>query len=485
MKKLILFLTILSVLWAAPALAQNGTGGNIFVNKQPGSKIFAYNDFTECTNVWYVDSTLSSAADNTGRGQSPNRALATLDYAIGRTTANNGDCIYLRPGHVETIPGGTLIDVDVEGITIIAQGEGDDRATFTYSHANSSIDIGADNVTLVGLRLNPSITDTLIAIDVESGVTNVTLDGIEFTQGDAAADEFVVAVDLKSGNDDTVIKNCNFKTKIASAGSTTGIILTAASADVRILNNTAYGNYSTAFIDDGAAVTGIIIQGNSMKVKDGEPCIEMTATTTGLLIDNQCESTGATADNTIVAADMSWFNNTAVVTDGAAAGLIGTDPDVTATTSTITTAITATNTVIGTDFCIGPYTIDGATITSVFKNVTQASSGTLLITDVIVQVGDTAMTGAASVLEIQTDNALGGIGPFYGATEAALIAEQVYSQNECVVAGADCGLPVLESGKIIQVGASNANFTSTGNAYIYVCFKRLTAGATALIAADL
>ena len=274
--------------------------------------------------ILFVDSghTDATDADDTEHGHSFEKPLATLDYAVGLMVASEGGVILLAPGHAETLST-SQIDLDVAGVTVIGIGEGQLTPTITYSNAADSIDIGANGVSIFNVRLNPSVTDILIAVDVESGVTDFRMEDCELLEGDGANDEFIVMVDLKSGNDDAVIRKNVFRTKAAAAGCTDGIILTAASARVKIEDNLAVGNWSTAFIADGAACTNIFVANNTIKVKDGEPGIELNTATTGILADNKIESTGGTPDTLIVADSCSWFNNTAVVADGGADVIIG------------------------------------------------------------------------------------------------------------------------------------------------------------------
>src|SRR3970282_2259451 len=72
--------------------------------------------------TYYVDSTNSVASDNANRaGTSRDEPFATLNYAIGRTTASKGDVIVLMPGHAETT---TAIAADMAGDLGIRAGGG-------------------------------------------------------------------------------------------------------------------------------------------------------------------------------------------------------------------------------------------------------------------------------------------------------------------------------------------------------------------------
>lgn len=277
--------------------------------------------------VLFVDSGHTNAldADDTEHGHSFEKPLATIEYAIGLcSTTSEGAIILAAPGHNEGLDSAT-IDFDVAGVTCIGLGEGTLRPRIDFDSTDAGVDIGANNVTLINLTFLPSTSAVLIGVDVEDSVKNFKMIDCEFLEGEDAsdADEFVVCVDLKTGNNDTVIKGNTFRSQPLAEHCTTGIMLTAASERVRIEDNVAVGKFSTAFIDDGAACPNIYIANNTMKVKDGEPGIELTATTTGIIKNNLIESTGAIIDHMIVAAGCSWFNNYGVNADGEAAELIG------------------------------------------------------------------------------------------------------------------------------------------------------------------
>ena len=85
--------------------------------------------------IFYVDSGAAGAGNGPGGGLTSQSPFATLDYAVGQCTANNGDVIYLMPGHAETIIADSGVDIDVAGITVIGLGLGAARPTFTFTTA--------------------------------------------------------------------------------------------------------------------------------------------------------------------------------------------------------------------------------------------------------------------------------------------------------------------------------------------------------------
>ena len=99
-------------------------------------------------NVFWLS---SSRGADTGKG-TRDRPFATLDYAIGRCTANNGDVIMVMPNHAETITGVGGITVDVDGISIIGMGSFNQRPRFLMDGGTTvSAVISAADATLRNL----------------------------------------------------------------------------------------------------------------------------------------------------------------------------------------------------------------------------------------------------------------------------------------------------------------------------------------------
>jgi len=275
--------------------------------------------------VLFVDSgaTEASDADDGVHGHSMKTPLATIDYAIGLCTAAERSVILVAPGHNESLAD-AQIDFDISDVTCIGIGEGTNKPRIDFDHANSSVNIGANNVHLVNLTFMPSITDILVGVDVEAAVTGTILEKCDFAEGESADDEFIIGVDIKAGCSNTKITNCLFRTKAAAAGCTHAVKLTGASDNVIIEKSRMIGNYSTAAIGGITTLsTDVLIDDVTIKVLDGEPGIEMLTGTTGIIRNTCIESTGLAVDAMIVADTMSWFSNQGVTADGSSAEIIG------------------------------------------------------------------------------------------------------------------------------------------------------------------
>ena len=275
--------------------------------------------------VLFVDSGATNAldADDGYHGHSFETPLATWDYAIGLCTAGERSVIFLAPGHNEVL-GNAQVEIDVTDITTIGIGVGTNKPRVDFDHANSSVNIAANNTHIRNVTFMPSITDILVGVDVVTAVTGTIIEDCDFAEGESADDEFILGLDIKAGCSNTKVTNCLFRTKAAAAGCTHAVKLTGASDNVIIEKSRMIGNYSTAAIGgDTTLSTDVLIDDVTIKVKDGEPGIEMLTGTTGIIRNVCIESTGTTVDNMIVADAMSWFNNFGVTADGAAAAIIG------------------------------------------------------------------------------------------------------------------------------------------------------------------
>lgn len=233
-------------------------------------------------NVFFVDSNTGSA---TG-GYTADAPAATLAQALALCTANKGDAIYILPGHNEGI-GDAQITIDKAGVRIIGLGERANRPRFDFDHANASIDITASGVTIENIRLLPSVTAVLIAIDINAAAVDVTLRNIESLPGEdgAGVDEFAKTVDIKAGCDRTLIERCVFTQHASSAGVLSIVCLTGASDMVTIQDCVmwAAGAGLVAPINGITTLSTRVLIQDCLLTTDDEPGIELLTGTTGVI----------------------------------------------------------------------------------------------------------------------------------------------------------------------------------------------------------
>ena len=244
-------------------------------------------------NVFFVDSGNVDGSDNPEAGKKPNIPFSTIDYAIGQCTANNGDYIYVMPGHVEDFgdtSAGGYIDVDVAGISIIGLGRGSDQPRLDFNHADSDFIIDADNVLIENIRFSATVTIVKIGVSVLTLATDVTLRGCRFDVETTATDEFLITINAGVGCDRLIVEDCLID--MGLGGAATGIKLVGATAGATFRRNRIVGDYSLACIGGlTTASTEVYIEDN-MLTNGGSgnvgavAVISMVANTTGVVRRN-------------------------------------------------------------------------------------------------------------------------------------------------------------------------------------------------------
>ncbi len=232
-------------------------------------------------NVYYVDSGKSNAA--TVDGTKPEWALPTLDAAVAKCTANNGDIIYVMQGHTENLSGADGVDLDVAGIAVIGLGEGTDAPEFVYTNAAGEFVIGAASVTISNLRFVPSVTGITHAIDVENAGDYATIVNCKFVDGEAAGtDEFNAGITIQTTATDCTIAKCDY---FCTGAPNCFISLeTATIVNPTIYGNVIYGTFAQAGIYAATTVpTNVYVGFNTVtNLSSGQFAIEFGGAATGV-----------------------------------------------------------------------------------------------------------------------------------------------------------------------------------------------------------
>lgn len=184
-------------------------------------------------NIFYVDSGAAAASDGAGAGLTKDTPFATLDYAVGQCTANNGDVIFLMPGHAETITADSGVDIDVAGITVIGLGHGAARPTFTFTTAVTAdfklaaastvvynvlfvggidattgvIEVSAADCALIDTEYRDSTGQATDVIMTTADADRLLIDGHRHIGASGDGGDTAVCV---VGCDDVTIRNCEF-----------------------------------------------------------------------------------------------------------------------------------------------------------------------------------------------------------------------------------------------------------------------------------
>lgn len=190
-------------------------------------------------NVFWVDSV---GGANGGRGTF-DRPFASIDYAVGRCAANNGDIIMAKSGHVETVTAAGGLDLDVAGIAIIGLGSGSNRPTINFTTAvGADMDVDAANITVFNLLFTGGIDALTGPIDVNAA--DFSMLNCEFRDVTGQATDVVVA----DANADRLLIDGYWHNGAAAVGGASAIVLIGMDNPV-IRNFKITGNFTAGAIE--------------------------------------------------------------------------------------------------------------------------------------------------------------------------------------------------------------------------------------------
>jgi hypothetical protein len=238
---------------------------------------------------------VNSSGGSDGNKGTRERPFSTLDYAIGKCTANKGDIILVAPNHAETITGASGITFDVAGITVVGMGNYNQRPRFLMDAATTvTAVISAADVTLSNMVFASGHADVVTCFGVTA--VGAWFDQIEFS--DNAADENWLSCIKGTGTTDNEadgmrVTNCRWVSPDAA-----GLEMIEWNADVS--ESVLSGN---TIICDGATSCKLLLVATGKSIQE-IVCIDnnvVIGNTAGdLLIDNDsADNTGIVANNLI------------------------------------------------------------------------------------------------------------------------------------------------------------------------------------------
>lgn len=262
---------------------------------------------TYAGNVYWVDSG-SGSDGNRGTFGNP---FATIDYAVGQCTANNGDVILVFPGHTETVTAAAGLDLDVAGITLVGLGSGSDRPTINFTTAvGADMDVDAANITMINFLFTGGIDALTGPIDVNAAdfalidceTRDVTGQAVDFIVTDANADRLLIDGWIHRG--------------ASAAGADTAITIVGGD-NITIIPKFIDGNFAVAAIENvtTAAVNLQVFGAASypayIRTRNAADVIfTAVATTTGRVgpfINARIADDAANITEAFVGADMEFF----------------------------------------------------------------------------------------------------------------------------------------------------------------------------------
>ena len=271
----------------------------------------------------YPEGGIGGSNSNKGTYLQP---FSTIDYAIGRCTANRGDTIYVMPGHSETITTASAIDFDVAGVRLIGLGNGTLQPQIKSNHADATIFVDADNVVISNINFQSTITVVAIGISVQASATDFVLHDCKFDVETTGTDEFLIAVNFGAGCNNFLIDGCTMD--MGLGGAATGIKLVGATAGGTIRGCRIVGDYSQACIAGITTLSTEIYIEDNFLANGGSgnlgavEVVEMLTGTTGVVRRNHSLCNVATIAAHYVADTMAFFENYATEDVGQAAGAV-------------------------------------------------------------------------------------------------------------------------------------------------------------------
>tara|TARA_Y100001963_G_C6788083_1_gene453995 strand:- start:2178 stop:3104 length:927 start_codon:yes stop_codon:yes gene_type:complete len=277
-------------------------------------------------NLFWVD---SGAGSNTNDGTHA-RPYSTLDYAVGKCTANNGDVIMVKAGHSEEVTAAGGLDLDVAGITIIGLGNGSDRPTVSFTTATGAdMDVDAANITISNFLFTGGIDALTGPIDVNAA--DFTMIDCETRDSTGQTVDFIVA-DANASR--LTIDGWTHRGAAAAGGASALQLVGGDGAMVK--NFWIDGNFDTAAIENvTTAATNLTISGgaNGSYIRNrnsADICFTAVATTTGNVGPNiyaRVADNAANITEAFAGADMQFFNPIAIAN---ADGEVGLNTNITA-----------------------------------------------------------------------------------------------------------------------------------------------------------
>jgi hypothetical protein len=273
-------------------------------------------------NVYWVDSG-ADTADDDNAGTNPKQPLATVDGAVNKTTANNGDVIVVKPGHSETISAAAGIVFDVAGVTVIGQGVGNSRPTITLdTAATADIDVSAADVRIYNMIFSMNYADIVQVFDLSAD--GFTLDGCDIV--DTAVNmnfvDLIKCTTTDNECDRITVNNCYIASPdtgndavVEIGGDSDRLTFTDNYIRLGVSNSEAVISVAT-----GKDVTNCLIAGNYIYRLNsaGDLLIDSdTSDNSGIIAHNRIGHADTSGEVLVDADGVRQFDNTGTATDTA------------------------------------------------------------------------------------------------------------------------------------------------------------------------
>lgn len=242
---------------------------------------------------FYVSSVIG---DNGRYGSSKASSVADIATALDRVTENNEDIIHLLPGHAETISEAAGLALDVDGVTLRGHGYGTLQPTITFDTIISAdMDVDAANVVMENIHFVANFADITAAIDVNA--TDFALRFCRFSEAAVDMNAKIWIQDAAAMASNRIsIEYC--RALMIDAANTHFINYAGTGDGHRVIGNELIGDWGTMAVGGAGIVTFITILDNVIynAASDNDSCINLPATTTGIVMRNMTGGAAAQAN---------------------------------------------------------------------------------------------------------------------------------------------------------------------------------------------
>jgi hypothetical protein len=229
---------------------------------------------------------VSSTGGRDGNKGTFDRPFSSIDYAVGRCAAGNGDIIMVKPGHVETVTAAAGLALDVAGVAVIGLGSGSLRPTVNFTTVvGADMNVDAANVTLFNLLFTGGIDALTGPLDINAA--DFTMLNCETRDVTGQATDFIVTDD----NCDRFLISGWKHSGAAAAGADTAISIVG--GDDWVLEDwDIYGNFAVA------AIENVTTAANRARIGGGSRwCYGWTENAADVIVTMVATSTGFIGPN--------------------------------------------------------------------------------------------------------------------------------------------------------------------------------------------
>lgn len=299
------------------------TSTNVMFNSLPNATSTGPAFFGATGNIFYVQSINPQASNSNTRGASPLLPYASLNYALLQVTPNNGDVIYVMPGHVEAVTGaaGLNFATGCDGVTVVFQGNGADRAQINLTTSTAAqVVIAANNVALINPKFVAGIDAVAAAVSVTG--TDCTLINVEYF--DATAIYTTIQVITTNAAKRFTINGYTYYEGTAGTTKTEAIRIVGGDHH-RIMNLNITGTFSTSNFNNVTTATTVFVGQNWYlnNLNSATVPVSFVSTSTGAVAGATLVATTGAISSSFVTASNVVFDITSVGTIPGATGANG------------------------------------------------------------------------------------------------------------------------------------------------------------------